>query len=233
MKPPYEAVKGRIVDYDPYRQEITIKASYADYPTLVKRQYKDCIINLVDGRPITDKQRCTCYALLKDISDYTGQGLTSTKQAMKRKFMREELGLTNGETFSLSDAPISLTCAFQRYLVQFMLDFEIPCSFSLLDYVDDVQDFMYSCLVSKKCCICGKRADLHHAEHVGTGRDRENIVHEGMLVQPLCRLHHEEAHKIGQYTFNKKYHLCAGIRLDKNLCRLYGLKTKAEELIGD
>lgn len=53
--------------------------------------------------------------------------------------------------FSLSNAPMSLVCAFQRFLVHFMLDWDIPCSIPLLEFVDDVQDYLYACLVAKKC----------------------------------------------------------------------------------
>jgi len=120
---------------------------------------------------------------------------------------------------------MSLVCSFQRFLVRFLLDWDIPCSFSLIDFVDDVADYTYACLMSKHCCVCGQPSDLHHLDHVGSGRDREEIIHEGMEVLPLCREHHTEAHTIGQLTFNRKYHLSGGIVLDKNLCRVYGLKT--------
>lgn len=226
MKDPIDTVQGRIIDYDPVRQEITIKAKYKDWVTLVHREYKECLIQLLDGRPISDKQRKTCYALLRDISNHTGQGLSSAKEGLKGKFMCEELGLTEGESFSLSDASVSLVCAFQKYLVRFMLDYDIPSSMPLLEFVDDVHDYLYACLNAKKCCICGKPTDLHHVDHVGAGRDRVDMVHEGLKVQPLCRIHHTEVHQIGQITFDKKHHLCGGIALDKHLCKLYNLKTK-------
>ena len=104
MKSPVDIVDGRIVDYDPRTQELIIKARYTDYPMMIKRQYKDCKVQLLDGRPLSDKQRKAVYALLREISDYTGQGLSPTKDEMKRKFMREELGDTSEDTFSLSKA---------------------------------------------------------------------------------------------------------------------------------
>ena len=228
MKSPVDIVDGRIVDYDPRTQELIIKARYTDYPMMIKRQYKDCKVQLLDGRPLSDKQRKAVYALLREISDYTGQGLSPTKDEMKRKFMREELGDTSEDTFSLSKASMSLVCAFQRYLVRFMLDYDIPSKAPLLNYVDDVQDYLYSCLVSRKCCICGKQADLHHEDAVGAGRDREEIIHEGMLALPLCRLHHTEAHTIGEKTFRDKYHLSEGVGLDKFVCKLDGLNAEEE-----
>ena len=193
MKSPVDIVDGRIVDYDPRTQELIIKARYTDYHMMFKRQYKDCKVQLLDGRPLSDKQRKAVYALLREISDYTGQGLSPTKDEMKRKFMREELGDTSEDAFSLSKASMSLVCAFQRYLVRFMLDYDIPSRVPLLNYVDDVHDYLYSCLISRKCCICGQQADLHHEEAVGAGRDREEIIHAGMLDEAA---HEASAHDI-------------------------------------
>lgn len=228
MKSPIDIIRGRIVDYDPRTSEVTIKAVYPDWPMMVKREYRDCNIQMIDGRPLSDKQRRTCYALLRDIANFSGMGLDPTKEYMKIKFLTEDLQETADQMFSLSSAPMSLVCAFQRFLVHFLLDWDIPCSIPLLDFVDDVQDYLYACLMAKKCCVCGKPTDLHHIDHVGSGRDREEIIHEGMEVLPLCREHHTEVHAIGQLTFNEKYHISGGIVLDRKMCKLYGLKAKEE-----
>lgn len=130
-----------------------------------------------------------------------GMGLDPAKEYLKLKFLVEDMQETADQMFSLSSAPMSLVCAFQRFLVEFILSWDIPCSFPLLDFVDDVGSYLYACLVNKKCCICGTSSDLHHLDHVGAGRDREEIIHEGMEVIPLCRVHHTEAHTIGKNTF--------------------------------
>ena len=62
------------------------------------------------------------------------------------------------------------------------------------------------------------------------GRNREEIIHEGMKVLPLCRVHHTEAHTMGKKDFIEKYHLIDGIVLDKNLCKKYKLKSKKSEI---
>lgn len=229
MRQVIDIIKGRIVDYDPRTQEVTIKAVYSDWMTMVKRQYKEVNIQMIDDRPLSDKQRRTCYKLLKEIAKHTGMGLNPTKEWTKQKFVTEELNQPADMTFSLSDAPMSLVCAYQRYLVDFILDWEIPCSFSLLDFVDDVEAYIYSCLVHKKCCICGQHCDLHHVDRVGMGGDREEMIHEGMEALPLCRGHHSELHQIGDLEFYAVYHITKGIVLDKFLCRLYSLKTFEEE----
>jgi hypothetical protein len=169
-----------------------------------------------------------CYSLLRAISDETGMGADPTKEYMKIKFLAEEMEETADKIFSLSTAPMSLVCAFQRFLIRFILDWDIPCNFSLLEYADDVPDYIYHCLMTKKCCVCGMPTDLHHIERVGMGRNRNDIIHEGMEVLPLCREHHTEAHTMTDAEFFDRYHIPSGIVMDRTLCRLYGLKKKKE-----
>lgn len=226
MKTPIDTVKGRIVGFDEKRCEVLIRAPYDDWHTMTKRDYKTCLVQLVDSRPLSDQQRRMCYALLHEIADYTGQGLDATKEWMKLKFLAEDLQETADRIFSLANAPMSLVCAFQRFLIRFILDWDIPCGFSLLEYADDVEDYIYHCLVTKKCCICGRPTDLHHVDRVGMGRDRTDIVHEGLEVLPLCREHHTEAHTMPDKDFFARYHLPGGVTMDKTLCRLYGLKAR-------
>lgn len=223
MKTPIDVVRGRIVDIDEHGT-VTIKAQYDDIYTLIKREYKECNVQMIDSRPLSDKQRRACYALLGEIAEYSGMSKGQTKELMKIKFLADELQETADSIFSLANAPMSLVCAFQRYLVRFIIEWEIPCSFPLLEFVDDTADYIYSCLIHKKCCICGRRADLHHVDHVGMGRDRTEIIHEGMEVLPLCREHHTEAHTIGQKTFNDKWHIERGVEVDAAVSRLYRLK---------
>lgn len=226
MRTPVDTVKGRIVGYDEKRGELLIRAPYDDIFTMTKREYSQVLVQPIDGRQLSDKQRKACYALLREISEYTGQDIHSTKEYLKIRFLADDFGETADKIFSLANAPMSLVCAYQRYLVRFILDFDIPCSFPLLEFVDDVADYVYSCLVTKKCCICGMPTDLHHIERVGMGRSRDEIIHEGMEVLPLCREHHGEAHTMPDEEFFDKYHIPGGIELDKTLCRIYRLKRR-------
>ena len=226
MRSPVDTVKGRIVGYDHRTQELLIRARYDDAYTLCKREYSECLVQPIDGRTLSDKQRKMCYALLRQISDYCGQDIHSTKEYLKIRFLADDLGETADKIFSLSNAPMSLVAAYQRYLVRFILEFDIPCDFSLLEYVDDVGDYIYSCLVTKKCCICGAPTDLHHIDRIGMGRDRTDVIHEGLEVLPLCREHHGEAHTMSDEEFFALYHIPGGVIMDRTLCRLYGLKVR-------
>lgn len=228
MKTPVDTVKGRIVGYDERTQELLIRAHYDDWYTMTKRGYKECLVQPLDARPLSDRQRKMCYALLREISDYTGQDVHSAKEYLKLRFLAEDFGETADRIFSLSNAPMSLVCAFQRYLVRFIVEYDIPCRVPLLEYVDDVPDYIYACLIAKKCCITGRPADLHHIDRVGMGRDRDDIIHEGMEVLPLCRELHQEAHTMSDREFFEKYHLPGGVVMDKTLCRIYKVKAKRE-----
>jgi hypothetical protein len=108
-------------------------------------------------------------------------------------------------------------------LIDFIVKNDIPTSFSLLDNCEDIGKYIYACLANKKCCICGKHADLHHVDAVGSGNNRNEIHHLGRLALPLCREHHIASHKAGQQSFMAKYHL-EPIALDEKLCKIYGLK---------
>lgn len=227
MKTPVDTVKGRIIDIDE-RGAITIVAHYDDWPTLLRREYKDCYVEFIDSRPLSDKQRRTCYMLLRAISDYTGMGDDPTKEYMKLKFIVEDLQLTADRMFSLSNAPMSLVAAFERFLVRFILDWDIPTPFSLLKFVDNVADYVYACAISKKCVVCGQQAELHHIDRVGIGRDRHDIVHEGMEAISLCREHHTEIHTSGDKPFLDKYHIDGGVVLDKTLCKIWKLKARKD-----
>lgn len=219
-----EQVNGTIVDYDERTGELTIKARYDNLPTMFRRGYKDCTITLNDSRKLSHKQRRSCYAMIREVAEYAGEDTTSEKEFLKLEFWTSELYQTADTLFSLADAPMSVVAAFQSWLARFIVHNDIPTRVPMLDYVDDVQDYVYACLASKKCCICGGRADLHHVDRIGMGRDRTDVIHEGLKVLPLCRKHHEQAHTMPDEEFFKLYHLKDGIEADKTICKIYGLK---------
>lgn len=226
MKTPVDTVTGKITNIDERTGTVTIKAHYDDWFTLIKRQYKECWVEMKDSRPLSDKQRKMCYALINEIADWSGSGRELMKEQLKLDFIIGELGETAERLFSLSNAPMSLVCAFQNFLVHLILEYDIPTKKPLLEYVDDTTDYVYSCLVNKKCVVCGKTAELHHIERVGMGRNRNEIIHEGMECLPLCREHHTQAHTMPDDEFFRMYHLDKGIELDKTLCRIYRLKAR-------
>ena len=221
-----DTVKGQITDYDERTGEVVIRARYNDLPAMLRREYKEVLIQMLDSRPLSDKQRRSCYAMIGEIAAWMGEDKAEAKEILKLEFWTAELWQTADSLFSLSNAPVSVVAAFQRWLARFIVRQDIPTKHPMLSYVDDIVDYVYSCLVHKKCCICGRHAELHHVERVGMGRSRQEIIHEGMEALPLCREHHTEAHTMPDEDFFKRYHIDGGIELDKTLCRIYGLKTE-------
>lgn len=224
-----ETARGRIVDYDERAGEMIVRVPYTNIPRMMTREYKEVEVTLLDSRPLSAKQRRSCYAMIREIAEWSGDDASSVKGILKLSFWKDELYQTADTLFSLSNAPMSIVSEFQKWLARFIVRNDIPTRKSLLEYVDDVPDYIYACLISKKCVICGRKADLHHVDRVGMGRDRDDIIHEGMLALPLCREHHDEAHTMPDSEFIEKYHLTDGIEIDKTICRIYGLKARKKK----
>ena len=220
-----DRVRGKITGYDEKRGVVMIEAPYDDFAAMCRREYKEVEITMLDSRPLSAQQRRSCYAMIREIAQWSGDTPEEIKEVLKLDFWRGELLQMADRMFSLKDAPMSVVAAFQSWLARFIVRNDVPTKVSMLEYVDDIGDYVLACLTQKKCVICGKKADLHHVESVGMGRDRTEIIHEGMEVLPLCREHHTEAHTIGRDSFNEKYHV-HGVEADKTICRIYGLKRR-------
>lgn len=220
-----DRVIGKITNYDERRGVVTIEAPYDNFVRMCRREYRNVEITMIDSRPLSAKQRKNCYAMIREISEWNGETPEENKRFLKLDFWCGELLETADRMFSLSNAPMSIVAAFQSWLARFIVRNDVPTRKPMLEYIDDVEDYIYACLANKKCVICGKRADLHHVESVGMGRDRDEIIHEGMPVLPLCREHHTEVHTIGRDTFMDKYHL-KPVPADKTICKIYGLKRQ-------
>lgn len=217
-----DKVEGKIVNYDERRGVIVIEAPYTDFATMCRREYKTVEVTLLDSRPLSAKQRRCCYAMIGEIARWSGYDKDEAKEGMKFHFIESEL-MNQMDYFSLSNAKMSLVAAFQRFLARFIVKNDVPTKVSMLEYVSDIPDYTYQCLIHKKCVICGKRADLHHVTAIGAGRDRDKIDHLGMEVLPLCREHHNEIHSRGKDSFFKLYHLECGIEVDKTIAKIYSL----------
>jgi hypothetical protein len=135
------------------------------------------------------------------------------------------------QQFSLSNAPMSLVAAFQTFLARFIIAHDVPTRRPMLEYVDDIDDYVLACLAQKKCVICGAKADLHHVDAVGMGRDRDEIIHEGMEVMPLCREHHTEVDHMGDIRMCERYHVTP-VKIDARIIKTYRLRTKGAEKNG-
>ena len=190
----------------------------------VKKGVKECYVDFIDSRPLSEKQRKMCYALIHAIADWSGSSTQEIKEAFKLEFWADKVDTLADKIFSLSNAPMSLVAEFQRFLITFVIENNVPVKRPLLEFVDDISHYAYMCLIHKKCAICGKKAELHHIDSVGMGNDRTEIQHEGREALSLCREHHTEIHQVGKQEFFEKYHLNGGIKIDKTILKIYGLR---------
>lgn len=201
----------------------TIKAQ-VPLAQFLHREVKEVYVDMIDSRPLSDKQRRMCYALVKAIADWSGSGPEEVKEAFKLDFWAERVDTLSDKIFSLSNAPMSLVAEFQRFLVAFILTHDVPTKRPLREYVDDIEAYTYLCLVRRKCAVCGRRAELHHIDAIGMGNDRTEVQNEGREVMSLCREHHTELHTVGKAEFMAKYHLDGGVPCDRTIMKIYGLR---------
>ena len=215
-----EILDGKIADYS--NGIITAKADFNNTERFCRISPGECLIVLKDSRTITAEQRKKAYALLGEIADYMGEMPEYTKRLFKLKFIHDELKGIADDVFSLSNCDVTIAHDFITYLIDFIIAHEIPTKVPLAELCEDVEKFVYSCAMKKICCVCGKKAELHHYEAIGSGYDRDKPVHEGLRALPLCREHHIRAHEISKETFLEEYHL-QPITIDKSICKKWRL----------
>ena len=200
---------------------VVVQTTRPDLPNLSD----DVTVLWHDSRHISDEQRRKAWALMTEIAMYQGQTKEDTYAEQKTAFTLKHLEILQGELFRLSTATVTMARAFITMLVEIIIEYGIPTKEPLYGLCDDIPRYVYACAMNKKCCVCGKKAEIHHCEGstVGMGRNRKTMVHLGLELMPLCREHHGECHNIGQKAFNEKYHL-QGIPADEKICKKAGLK---------
>lgn len=218
-----EIISGKIVDVQP--GYMVIRASYDNIDRMIKRRYDEVQIGLPDGRRITPEQRRKAFALVGEIAAYTGYERDEAHLTLKHEFMNRHLDQLQKELFSLSDCDITTAREYISYLIDFCLTFDVPTKVPLSEMCEDIRRYVYSCLINKKCCICGKKAELHHVDRVGMGNNRNEIVHEGRECLPLCREHHTEIDHLGDECMCEKYHVVP-VEIDERIIKTYRLRTK-------
>jgi hypothetical protein len=218
-----EIVKGKITDID--QDGITIFAPYSNIDRAILREYREVQIGLSDGRYISAEQRRKAYALMNEISEWMGELPEFVKRLMKLEFITNRLQSLQKQIFSLADCDMTTAREFITYLIDFILEHDVPTSRPLYELCDDINKYVYACLMTKKCVICGKKADLHHFDAIGMGRNRADVYQIGMRVISLCREHHGIAHTKGRSWITEDMHLIA-IPLTAEIGKKYGLTKK-------
>lgn len=224
-----EIIGGRIVEAGP--GYIVVRAPYDNAQRMIRREYEEVQIGLVDGRRITPEQRRKAFALVGEIAAYTGYERDEAHLTLKHEFISKHLDQLKKELFSLSDCDVTTAREYISYLIDFCLTFDVPTKVPLTELCDDVERYVYACLIHKKCCVCGKKAELHHVDRVGMGNNRNEIVHEGRRCLPLCREHHTEVDHLGDERLCERYHVTP-VKIDERIIKTYRLRTKGAEKNG-
>lgn len=213
-------IAGNIIDYDGKALSIVAPLSEIDAAKVFKQQM-EAEIRLDDGRTISAQQRRYIYAMLRDISAFTGH----LSEELKDHFKAELVARTGCGWFSLANCSVTTANELVELLIQFCLEWSIPTMDNLAGFTPDITKYVYMCLMAKKCACCGQKAELHHADAVGMGRNRKEIIHLGMRALPLCREHHTECHNIGRETFLQKWKL-APVKVDLDIAKIWKLKKE-------
>jgi hypothetical protein len=179
-----------------------------------------------DNRSRTAEQNRKAWALMSEIADFQGQEKEATYKEQSLAFTDKYLEILQGRLFHLSTATVSEASAFITMLVEIIVENGIPTKQPLYTMCEDIDKYVYACLMNKKCCVCGKRADLHHVDAIGMGFNRNTKPQLGARVLPLCRVHHTEYHTIGGTAFGEKYHVVP-VALDKRLAQKYNITGRA------
>lgn len=219
-----EIITGKIVDAGP--GYLMIRAPYSNTERMIRREYEEVEIGLRDGRRITPEQRRKAYALMGEIAEWAGYEPEEIKEVMKYEFRKKIVKALDRDLFSLSTCDVTTARGFISYLIDFILRNDVPTHVPLGDLADDIDRYVYCCLIRKKCAVCGAKADLHHIDRVGMGNDRTKVDHIGRRCLPLCRVHHEELHGIGDEAFMALHHLKPGV-IDEKVAKIYRLRGGA------
>ena len=177
----------------------------------------DLLLN--DCRMISRQQQKKIYAMIGDISDYTGDHVEFLKSYLKCEYIK----MYGGEWFSLGYVDMTTAKKFIEFILYICFEWEVPLKLNTVDLTRDVNNYLYLCLKYRKCAVCGCHADIHHHENlVGMGMDRAKHNHIDSRFIALCRVHHNECHNIGHKMFEDKYKITA-IKLNEAAIKELGI----------
>ena len=220
-----DIVTGKIIGVQ-VEGAIDIRVPYDNWERFCLREYDEVLVEFPDMRPASNEQKAKAHILMKAIADFSGEDKAHTEFLMKSLFLEKYVTSLTKKYFSLATCDMTTARDFISMLVDFCIEYEIPLAKPLYELCEDIDRYIYQCLMHKTCVVCGRHADLHHCEGstVGMGGDRTTMIHEGLEVLPLCREHHGSCHQKGQTVFFEEFHIPHGFIATKEVCKLYGLK---------
>ena len=181
-----------------------------------------------DNRSRTAEQNRKAWALMSEIAAFMGEEKDVVYKQLALDFTAKNLETLQGMLFHLSTASMSEASNFITMLVNLIIEYDIPTKEPLYTLCEDVEKYTYACLMNKKCCVCGKKAELHHCDgsRIGMGYNRNTKPQLGAMVMPLCRVHHGEYHTLGKTEFESRYHVVP-VPMDRRIAGKYNISGKA------
>ena len=185
-------------------------------------------LTIDDNRHISRDQQKKIFALIHDLCNYTGDEPKYWENEFKWR-VQVTFGV---DEFSLSDCSITIGNYMILTILEFLFEESIPFRTKLWDSLESDYTRAIFSINYRTCVICGKpHADLAHYKAVGMGRNRRKIDERKMYFFSLCRVHHQEQHRIGINNFMKKYHIKPIKLTDEQLVKYKILsKKRLEEL---
>ena len=225
-------LESRRLEYD--GAELIVRVPMDPY-TLARYHPESVTVAIHDGEKISPRQRGKIWALINEIAMWEGEYPKDHRFILQARFVADSWETTSpiqDAGFSLSankehGASMETARQFITWMIDFCLKHGIPCmDVHLREACEDIEKYLYACLLYKRCAICGRKAELHHWDALGMGVDRMHTNHIGKRGIALCRAHHAEAHKMGRDTFGKKYKVC-GLVIDAAMARNWSLMSEA------
>ena len=205
-------------------REVTVKLhDDFDLEVFMENQYKGRMFGFLEPLikdTTSDEQRKHYWALIGDISDYTGDPKWQIVLRMKYLYM-----LVHDKKREPSMARNAMKSSDARLLIQTIIDYalehDIPLKKDYLSQMEEKQ--LFAMTMKRKCWLCGKHADIHHVDSLGAGRNRQTYQdHDKHTYMALCREHHNLAHQMGKETFEETYHV-KGITLNNEHLKELGV----------
>lgn len=160
---------GEIIDAD--ARFLTVRVPYN--PEYVRQDMKKATVFLHDGRKHSRDQHGKVFALIGEIAMWAGykkRECCSVNADMKRDFLIARFDALEAaaiKSFSMSDGDVTTVSMYIQFLIDFILEHNIPTKRPVTEMCEDIQAAVYSAMFHKRCIVCGRNADLHHVDRVG------------------------------------------------------------------
>ena len=183
-----------------------------------------------DKRLRTLEQNSKAWVLMGSIAAAAGSTKRDVYDDLRVRFSVQNLEALQGRLFHLSEATVTEARDFISLLIDIALEYGVEPDRPLYELCDDIERYVYACLMNKLCAVCQLKADLHHVDQIGMGYNRNTKPQLGDRVLPLCREHHQQYHQLGWTAFSQQYHLTP-VRMDERIAKLY-IPKKAARMAG-